>query len=233
LCARDAGDRIEQEKHAEPVVTKALRNRGGDVRRAKSLDGRGVARGGHHDGALPSHGAQRSLEKLRDLAPALADQSHDDHVCHRAARHRAEQGALAHPRSGKEPDALPDPEREQTVDGAHAGRERLAHGPALERTRRLAVHGDEPKASRRIEAVERPTEAIEHPTDQRGPDSDLQATAQRLDRVTRADTGKLAQRERHGFGLREAHDLRRKLDPATPHDDEVANSDPRHANPNE
>ena len=96
-----ARHRIHEQQRVLAVVPKRLRDRGRHLGRAQAFE-RGRVAGRHdHDRAPPSLGAERALEKFADLAPPFADQCHHDHVGVRAARDRAEQRALADPRSGE------------------------------------------------------------------------------------------------------------------------------------
>ena len=69
-------------------------------------------------------GAEIVLEEAADFAAALADQRDDRDVGRRAARHHAEQRALADAAAAEEADALAAAAGEQRVDGAHAGAHR-------------------------------------------------------------------------------------------------------------
>ena len=182
LRAREPRDRVDEQEHARALVAEVLGVRGRHLRGANALEGRDVARGHDDDALLAALGAQGPLEELADLAPALADERHDDDVGLGAARDRAEQRALADPRSGEEAHALPLAERHQAVEDAHARRERPRDGPALERPGRIAIDRDEPPLDGRP-AVERPPEAVDH-------------AAEELPRSRRPSTGRPSTRRR-------------------------------------
>ena len=70
--------------------------------------------------ARPSSPRSFSMNS-RDLAAALADQRDHVDVGVRVARDHAEQGRLADAGAGEDADALAPAERQEAVDGAHAG----------------------------------------------------------------------------------------------------------------
>ncbi len=75
-------------------------------------------------GASQALGAEVVLEEAAHLAAALADQRDHDDVGRGAARHHAEQRALADAAAAEDADALAAAAGQQRVDGAHAGAER-------------------------------------------------------------------------------------------------------------
>ena len=98
---------------------------------------RGPVRGrDDHHGPLPALSAQVVFEKRAHLAVALADQRDHADVRRIVARHGAEQRALADAAAAENPDALAFAARQQAVDGADAGDQRLGDMRAVERVRR-------------------------------------------------------------------------------------------------
>jgi hypothetical protein len=59
------------------------------------------------------------LDEILDLAPTLADQADHNHVCAGIARHHAQQNALSHSGTGKQPHALAPSNGKERIDGAH------------------------------------------------------------------------------------------------------------------
>src|SRR6185312_17035878 len=101
----------------------------------QALERRAIARRGddHHLVA-----AMRA-EQLDDLAAALADQAHHDHVGGGLARDLLDEHGLAAACAGEDADALAAAAGEQRVDHAHARIEALVDAAALIDRQRAAV----------------------------------------------------------------------------------------------
>src|SRR5690606_2659746 len=98
--------------------------------------------------------AQALLDEVLHLAPALADETDDDDVRVRVARHHAEQHALADAGPGEQSHALPASDGEQRVDGAYADVERLADRLPLEGVDAPPDERHRAPGTRRRQAVE-------------------------------------------------------------------------------
>ena len=114
------------------------------------------------DRPLQAFGAEIVLEEAAHLAAALADQRDHGDVGGGAARHHAEQRALADAAAAEQADALAAAAGQQRVDGADAGAQR--------RDDRLARPADSAAADerRRSPVAQRP-EAVERPAERRRP----------------------------------------------------------------
>jgi hypothetical protein len=166
LGAREARHRVDEQHHPQAAIAEVLGVRGGDLRGAKPLECRHVARGDDDDALLAAFGAERVIEKLADLSPALADERHDDDVRCSAAGDRAEQGALSDARSGEQAHALSFSEREQAIEHADAGRDGPIDRLSRHRERRIAVDGDVLAAVNRRAAVDGVAEAVDDTPEQ-------------------------------------------------------------------
>ena len=93
--------------------------------------------GGHrdHGGMSALRSGHMPLDKVRNLARALADQADDDHFGLGSGGDHVEQDRLADARSGHHADALADAEGGERVQGAHPGVERRGYRAAVERRR--------------------------------------------------------------------------------------------------
>ena len=97
--------------HGAPAIAEWFRDRGRHVHRPQSHEGWSIGRRADDDAALARWG-ELVREELAELAATLADETHDDHVCIRAARDLAEQRRLPHTCRREQPDALAARERQ-------------------------------------------------------------------------------------------------------------------------
>ena len=161
-----AGERVHQQQHVLALVAKALGNRRGVRRALHTQQRRRVGRSGHHHRAGAAFFAQNIFDKFFDFAATLTDQPDHNHIGLGVARHHAQQHALAHARSGKQPDALTASHRQQGVDRTHSGVERLAHGCAVHGVDRTPVQRQRTHIQNRPLAVHRLALRIHHPAEQ-------------------------------------------------------------------
>jgi hypothetical protein len=144
------------------LVSKVLRIRRGNLRRAKALQGRRVAGGNDDNTLFASLGAKGPFEELTHLAAALAHQGDHHDVRLGATGHGTEQRAFAHAGTSKEPDALPSAERGQAVEHPHPGLDGLSNGVPRQRGDRILIDGDELAAWKLAQAVDGSAQAVDH-----------------------------------------------------------------------
>src|SRR5690606_37481858 len=222
LSTCHARDRVNEEQHVPPLVPEALGDRGRHLRGAQPFERRRITRRDHDDRALAPSDAQRVLEEVAHLAPALTDERDHDGIGGRAAGDRAEQRALADSRAREQTNPLPDAERQQAVDDAHSRGQRRRHRRAAQRGRRRGPHGNAPEARERGAAVEGPSEPVEHPSEQRAADLHLEALPRCLDGVVDADAQEVAERQRERFPALEPDDFGEQRRAAAPDAQDVA-----------
>jgi len=148
----------------------------------------------HVDGrALACLGAERVLQELRHLAPALADERDHEHVRLRALHRLGHERALAGPGRAEDADALAVGAGQQPVDRAGAERQQPGDERTVERRRRRRFErhggfGDE----RGTRLFERAAKAVQHPAEQPHADRDAQAPAAGFDLGQRRQAGHVA-----------------------------------------
>ena len=71
---------VDEQQHRHALRAKKFREGGGELRTLHALERRGIAGGAHDHRARPRPRAERVLEVLVELSPALADQAGHDHV---------------------------------------------------------------------------------------------------------------------------------------------------------
>jgi hypothetical protein len=98
------------------------------------------------------------------LAATLADQPDHHHVGLGLSCDHPQQHALAHPRAGKQADALPLAEGQQTVDGSHTDIQRGLHRTALERIDRRQLYRQRVAPGEFAALVQRLAKAVDHAT---------------------------------------------------------------------
>ena len=123
---RDARDRVDHQQHFLALIAEILGDRRRDERAARANERRLIAGRDDDHRAREPFGAERVLDEVANLATAFAEQRDDVDVRLRLSRDHAEQRALADARAGEDADALAFAEREESIDRAHAGLERLA-----------------------------------------------------------------------------------------------------------
>jgi hypothetical protein len=102
------------------------------------------------------------LEKLLDLAPALADKADDRDIGRGVAGEHRKEHRLADPAPREDAHALPGAGGEKGVGGAHAEIERLADAATGMRRRRVRAEGPERRPEReRSLAVDRASERVD------------------------------------------------------------------------
>src|SRR5690606_24152780 len=166
LRLREARQRIHDEQHIQSLVAEILGDRRGAPGAVQAHERRIVRRGRHHDRSGAALRPQNALDEFLHLATALADQSDDDDVGARVARHHPEQHALAHAAASEQADTLPAPDGEQCVDGAYADVKRLLYGLAQQRVDRRARESHALRAVERSQSVERLAGAVDDPAEQ-------------------------------------------------------------------
>ena len=114
------------------LVAEMLGNGRGVAGALHAQQRRRIGGSGHDHRTTAVLGAQNVLDEFLDLAAALADQAHNDHIGPGVARHHAQQHGLAHARARKQAQTLA-AACKQGVQRLDTGIERLAH--------RVAVHG--------------------------------------------------------------------------------------------
>ena len=135
---RIAGDRIDDEQHRLAQITEIFGDRHRRLRREPAHHRALVA--GRDDGDRGAAiFAQRVVEKFPHFAAPLADERDDDRVDRRRARQHGEHCRLADARAREHPHSLPDAERREEIDHAHAGAQRRVNAPAPERRWRRRV----------------------------------------------------------------------------------------------
>ena len=207
LSACNARDGVDEEHHPSAAVAEIFGVRGGDLRGAKTLERRSVARGDDDDAARAAFCAECPFEKFTDLATALADEADHDDIGGDAARHGAEERALADARSRKQADALAFAERAACIDRTDAGFERARDGTALERARRIAIDGNLFAVGDCATAVDRAAEAVDDATEQRRRCANDERRAGGNDFVVGADARERAERHGDGDAFGECDDL--------------------------
>ena len=230
LRACDARDGVDEQEHALTLIAEVLGDGRGHVSGAQALDRWRVAGGDHGHRALSAGLAERVLEELADLTPALADQRDHDDVGASTARQRAEQRALADAGAGEEAEALTDADAEKAVDGADPGRQWALHGSPAQCRGRRAVDGNGSEAFGQGLAVERASQAVEHAAEQGWTSTHFEGAASRLDGVVGTDSAEVAEGQCQRHALIEADYLRdQRLTPPA-HHQEVADASARDGN---
>ena len=92
-----------------------------------------ISGGSNHDRAGTTIFTQNIFDKLLDLAPPLANESHHDHIRTGVTGHHSKQYALANPRAREQAQTLTTPYRQQRVDRTNASIQRLPY--------RIPIHG--------------------------------------------------------------------------------------------
>ena len=141
-----------------------------------------------------------------NFAAALADQREDDHVGGGAARHHAEERALADAAPAEETETLTAAAREQRVDRAHAGRQRRRHAVALHRVHRRRMQRHAIRRSQRP-IVQRAAERIHDAPEELRTNVDGDRALARNDAVAGTDAGHIAERHGQQHAVAEADDL--------------------------
>ena len=129
----EAGDRIHDQQNVGSLVAEILRDGQGDEAGADAQRGGTVARGANHHRTLASLGPELIFEEAADFPIAFADHRNHRDVGRVVARHGAEQRALSDAAAAEDADALTFAARQQGVDGADAGDQRLGDVLAVER----------------------------------------------------------------------------------------------------
>ncbi len=209
LSPRQARHRVEHEHHVAAPLAEVLGDGGGDEGRPQAHHRRLVRRGADHDRALHPLFAQRVLDELAHLAPALANEADHREVCLHLPGDLTHERGLAHARAGEEAHALPGADREQPVDGLDPQRQRPLDAPPQERVGAVAVHRplDHSLPGKRP-AVDGLPQAVEEPTQEPLSASNGQRAAGGRHLARRAYAGELAERHEHHLVALKADDLR-------------------------
>ena len=132
---------VHEKKNLHSLVAEALRNRGRNVCRLETLHRRTIGRRYDEHRPLLPLGAEVLLDKLPDLASALANESKDSDVCFGVADNRREQSRLASAGGREDAHALPLAAGEKPVNRADAKRYRLGDDRSLQRRGRRRIDG--------------------------------------------------------------------------------------------
>ena len=133
------GYRIHHQQDAGALVAEIFRHRQRHETGAHAQRRRPLGSGADHHRAFASVRPQLFFEKAAHLAIAFADHADDRDIGGIVARHGAQQSALADSAAPENAETLPLSARQQTVDGADAGDQRLGDVFAVERIAGLAV----------------------------------------------------------------------------------------------
>ena len=165
----EAGHAVHQAQHLQALVAQEFGDGQGQVGGAAAQHRRHVGGRDHHHAARAALGAQRVLEKIVQLAAALADQPDHQHLGRGAGGDHRQQGRLADPRAREDPQALAVAARREQVERAHAERQPCARGraaarprcraPGSGRRRPPAGKGGPPSIGRAMASMTRPRQA--------------------------------------------------------------------------
>ena len=137
------------------------------MRRAHAHRGRLIGRRRDQGGFRARAFVERAVPDRLDLAAALADEADDRDIAFDLARELRQKARLPDAARRENADALADAEREQPVDGAHAGLEDLARRDAFQRRRGRRAQRREHIGADRAQSVARPSERIDGASEQR------------------------------------------------------------------
>ena len=150
------------------LVAEIFRNRRRPVGAVQAAQRGIIRRRGHHHAARLG-GAQMVLDKLPDLAAALADHADDHDIRSRMPRHHAQQSRFADAAAREQADAHAPAHRGQRVDRTHPDIEHLINPGARHRVDRLAQQRPGLRDIRRRQAIQRQAPRIDNPAQQPRP----------------------------------------------------------------
>src|SRR5437879_6549112 len=169
----------------------------------------GLVRGGDHDDrTCQALGTEVTLDELPHLAPTLADERDDVDRGGGMTRQAAEEHALADSAPREDAGALAAPDRQESVEDAQAGLERLSDPPAFHDGWWKAMDRSLRGGGNRAAPVERTAEAVHDAAEQRLADGGGLRTPRRPHRSAGTDARDLAEWHQHQAPLTKPDDLR-------------------------